>query len=93
MNMTNKENARFYAGQLKEEIGMSEHSIERVSGIIGEALNEKDRLFSEYLKNKIKTVAENPRGGLLTIFKKRIIIATLELILLDKFNEKYDLHS
>lgn len=41
--MLNKEKARLLALQIKEEVGISEHSLERVAEIICKTLDEKDR--------------------------------------------------
>lgn len=41
--MLNKEKSRLLALQIKEEVGLSEHSLERVAEIICEALDEKNR--------------------------------------------------
>ena len=43
----NKETARLLAVQIKEEVGMSQHSVERVAEIICKALDEKDLLRKE----------------------------------------------
>lgn len=50
--MTNEEKALEAARVIKEEIGMSEHSIPRVAEIIDWCLTWKDQQFKEYLKNK-----------------------------------------
>ncbi|MCQ2166396.1 MAG: thymidylate synthase [Bacteroidales bacterium] len=50
--MNNREKARFLARQIKEEIGLSEHSIERVMEIILNTLEEKDQNFKDFLVKK-----------------------------------------
>lgn len=52
--MTNKEKAMFLAIQIKEEVGLPPHSIQRTSEIILEALNGKDYKYHEYLDRKIR---------------------------------------
>lgn len=52
--MTNKEKAMFLAIQIKEEVGLSPHSIQRISEIILEALNGKDYKYHEYLDRKFR---------------------------------------
>lgn len=50
--MTNEEKALEAARVIKEEIGMSEHSIPRVAEIIDWCLTWKDQQFKEYLEKK-----------------------------------------
>lgn len=50
--MTNEEKALEAARVIKEEIGMSEHSIPRVAEIIDWCLTWKDQQFKECLENK-----------------------------------------
>lgn len=50
--MTNEEKALEAARVIKEEIGISEHSIPRVAEIIDWCLTWKDQKFKEYLEKK-----------------------------------------
>lgn len=50
--MKNEDNARHLATQIKEEVGMSQHSVERVSEIICGALDRKGKSFAAFLDRK-----------------------------------------
>lgn len=50
--MENIDTARHLATQIKEEVGMSQHSVERVSEIIRGALDQKDKSFAAFLDRK-----------------------------------------
>lgn len=50
--MKNEDNARLLAIQIKEEVGMSQHSVERISEIIRGALDQKDKSFAAFLDRK-----------------------------------------
>lgn len=54
--MSNEEKALEATRVIKEEIGMSEHSIPRVAEIIDWCLTWKDQQFKEYLEKKIQAI-------------------------------------
>lgn len=56
--MTREEKAVEAARVIKEEIGMSEHSISRVAEIIDWCLTWKDAQFREYLEKKKSVIID-----------------------------------
>ena len=87
--MKNDDTARSLAWQIKEEVGMSQHSVERVTEIIRGALDEKDKQLVACLDKKRADIAarlediteENPIY--FALYQRYVYLG----VLLDEFSE------